>query len=240
MRAALKTVDQVTAGEALAVDFAGSELLLDPAGVAYLAGDRILVVSDMHLEKGSSFARRRVYLPPYDTAATLARLSAMTAKYDPATIISLGDSFHDDEASARMGDDAIAAIGAVARGREMIWVTGNHDPSPPGGVPGQSVEMLATGRIVFRHIPEPAETGHEICGHLHPCARLVRRGKAVRRACFASDGARLVMPSFGVFTGGLNVRDEAYAGLFDASRFRAYMLGQDRVYPVGAGDLRSD
>lgn len=240
MRAALKTVEQATAGEALEIDYAGSRLLLDPAGVACFADERILVVSDMHLEKGSSFARRRVYLPPYDTAATLARLAAMAAKYDPAVIVSLGDAFHDDEASERLGDDAVAAIGAIARGREMIWVTGNHDPSPPAGVPGMSVEMLALGRIVFRHIAERGETDHEVSGHLHPCARLVRRGRAVRRACFASDGARLIMPSFGVFTGGLNVRDEAYAGLFDASRLRAYMLGSDRVYPVGGGDLRAD
>jgi DNA ligase-associated metallophosphoesterase len=240
MRAALKTVEQVTAGEALAIDYAGSELLLDPAGVAYLAEDRILVVSDMHLEKGSSFARRRVYLPPYDTAATLARLAAMAAKYDPATIISLGDSFHDDAASERLGEDAVAAIAAIARGRDMVWVTGNHDPSPPEGVPGLSVDMLALGGVVFRHIADRQETGHEVSGHWHPCARLVRRGRAVRRACFASDGVRLVMPSFGVFTGGLNVRDDAYAGLFDASRFRAYMLGTDRVHAVGARDLHGD
>jgi len=240
MRAALKTVEQVTAGEALAIDYAGSEVLLDPAGAAWFADERLLVVSDMHLEKGSSFARRRVFLPPYDTAATLARLAAMAAKYDPATIVSLGDAFHDDEASERLGEDAIHAIGAIARGRDMVWVTGNHDPSPPEGVPGISVEMLALGRVVFRHIAEADETGHEVSGHWHPCARLVRHGRAVRRACFASDGVRLVMPSFGVFTGGLNVRDEAYAGLFHAATFRAYMLGSDRVHAVGPRDLYGD
>jgi len=240
MRAALKTVEQVTAGEALAIDYAESEVLLDPAGAAYFTDDRLLVVSDMHLEKGSSFARRRVFLPPYDTAATLARLAAMAAKYDPSTIVSLGDAFHDDEASERLGADAIAAIRAIASGRDLVWVTGNHDPSPPEGVPGVSVEMLAFGQTIFRHIAERDETGHEVSGHLHPCARLAREGRAVRRACFASDGVRLVMPSFGVFTGGLNVRDAAYDGLFDASRFRAYMLGTDRVYAVGPKGLIGD
>jgi uncharacterized protein len=240
MRAALKTVDQVTAGEALALPYAGSEVLLDPAGVAYFVEDRILAVSDLHLEKGSSFARRRVYLPPYDTAATLARLAAMVAKYDPATIISLGDGFHDGEASARLGGDALETIGAIAATREMIWVTGNHDPLPPDGVPGQSVEMLALGRTVFRHIPDTSEFGNEVCGHLHPCARIVGGGRSVRRPCFASDGIRLVMPSFGVFTGGLNVRDDAFVGLFEMSRFRAYMLGADRVFPVGARKLFRD
>jgi len=237
---AAKTAEQTQAGETLAIDYAGSELLLDPAGVAYFSEDRILAVSDLHLEKGSSFARSRIYLPPYDTAATLARLAATVAKYDPATIISLGDSFHDDEASARMPDEAVDAIGAIAQGREMIWVTGNHDPSPPENVPGQSVEMLALGRMAFRHIPDTAEFGHEVCGHLHPCARIVGRGRAVRRPCFASDGVRLILPSFGEFTGGLNVCDDAFAGLFEMSRFRAYMLGNERIYPVGPKSLSGD
>lgn len=227
-------------GAALALDFAGGELLLDPAGVAWFPQDRVLVVSDLHLEKGSSFARSRIYLPPYDTAATLARLEAAVGRYQPATVISLGDGFHDDQASARLPDAAVETIAAIARGREMIWVTGNHDPSPPENVPGRSVEMLALGRMVFRHMPDKAEFGHEVCGHLHPCARIVGRGRAVRRPCFASDGTRLVMPSFGAFTGGLNVRDEAFAGLFEMSRFRAYMLGSERVYPVGPENLSAD
>jgi len=237
---ATKAIEQAQPGEALALDYAGSELLLDPAGVAWFPEDRVLAVSDLHLEKGSSFARSRIYLPPYDTAATLARLASAVTRYEPATIISLGDSFHDDEASARLSREAVEAIGAIAQRREMIWVTGNHDPSPPANVPGQSVEMLALGRTVFRHIPDTAEFGHEVCGHLHPCARIVGRGRSVRRPCFASDGVRLILPSFGEFTGGLNVCDNAFAGLFEMSRFRAYMLGSERVYPVGAAKLAAD
>ncbi|GAB4357568.1 MAG: ligase-associated DNA damage response endonuclease PdeM [Oricola sp.] len=224
-------------GESLVLDYAGSELVLDPAGVAWFPAERVLAVADLHLEKGSSFARSRIYLPPYDTAATLARLAAAVARYGPATIVSLGDSFHDDDASARLPGDAVGAIATIAQGRDMIWVTGNHDPSPPDNVPGQSVAMLALGRIVFRHMPDPAEFGHEVCGHLHPCARIAGRGRAVRRPCFASDGVRLMLPAFGAFTGGLNVCDEAFAGLFEMSRFRAYMLGSERVYPVGAARL---
>lgn len=240
MDAAVKPAEPAQTGETVAIDYAGSELVLDPAGIAWFADDRILAVSDLHLEKGSSFARSRIYLPPYDTAATLARLAAAVRRYEPETIISLGDSFHDDEASARLSHEAVETIGAIAQGREMIWVTGNHDPSPPENVPGQSVEMLALGRIVFRHMPDHAEFGHEVCGHLHPCARIVGRGRAVRRPCFASDGVRLILPSFGEFTGGLNVCDDAFAGLFEMSRFRAYMLGSERVYPVGPKSLSAD
>jgi DNA ligase-associated metallophosphoesterase len=240
MRAALKTVEQVTAGEQLLAPFAGSHIRFDPAGAAYFPDERMLVVSDLHLEKGSSFARKRIYLPPYDTAATLARLGALVTKHDPRIIVSLGDSFHDDEGSARLADGALAAIDAMGRGRQIIWVTGNHDPSPPEFVPGDTVDSFAAGPVTFRHAPDRSEFGREVCGHLHPCARIVRRGKSVRRPCFASDGIRLILPSFGVFTGGLNVCDPAFAGLFEVSQLKAYMLGTGRVYPIGAKELCGD
>ena len=62
---------QVPAGE---IEMCGQRLCGDSAGALYWPAERILVVADLHFEKGSSFARRGVLLPPYDTAATLASL----------------------------------------------------------------------------------------------------------------------------------------------------------------------
>ncbi len=74
----------------------------------------------------------------------------------------------------------------------------------------------------------------EIAGHLHPGARLVRRGRSVRRPCFAGDGNRLVMPAFGAFTGSLNVLDRAFSGMFPSDGFTAYMLGSTRLYRIAS------
>ena len=51
-----------------------SRSLADLSGALFWEEQRLLVVSDLHLEKGSSFAARGVLLPPYDTVATLAAL----------------------------------------------------------------------------------------------------------------------------------------------------------------------
>ena len=75
MRPALKSIDEINGGAALEIGFADQLVLLDPAGIAYFPEMGMLVVSDLHLEKASSFARKRIFLPPYDTAATLARLA---------------------------------------------------------------------------------------------------------------------------------------------------------------------
>jgi metallophosphoesterase superfamily enzyme len=86
--------------------------------------------------------------------------------------------------------------------------------------------------LTFRHIPTGA--AGEIAGHLHPVARVAHRGRAVSRRCFAADDMRLVMPAFGAFTGGLNVRDAAFADVFGTLAFRAHMLGADRLYAFAA------
>src|SRR5476649_3105732 len=88
-------------------------LLADLSGALFWKEQRLLVVSDLHLEKGSSFAARGVLLPPYDTVATLGRLAAVIARHDPRMVIALGDSFHDRAAHDRLSTqdrDAIAAL----------------------------------------------------------------------------------------------------------------------------------
>ena len=78
-----------------AFEFAGTELVADPSGALYWPEQSTLVVSDLHFEKGSAYARRGIFLPPYDTRATLKALAAAAAYYKPKRVISLGDSFHD-------------------------------------------------------------------------------------------------------------------------------------------------
>lgn len=223
--------------EAVEVAIAGERALCDPSGALFLPSDRLLVVSDLHLEKGSSYARRGAFLPPYDTAATLKRLHKVIARLRPDAVISLGDSFHDGGGAARLPDVFREHLLALMDGRSWFWVAGNHDPAPAEGLPGDWVSELAAGKLVFRHEPEPGAEG-EIAGHLHPGARIVRRGRSVRRACFACDGARLVMPAFGSLTGNLNVLDRAFSGLFRREQLTAYMLGRNRVYPIAGGMLR--
>ena len=67
-----------------------------------------------------------------------------------------------------------------------------------------------------------------------------RFGRSIRRACFITDGTRLVLPAFGALTGGLNVADRAYASLFTRRQFSVFMLGNDRLYPFTASRLVGD
>jgi hypothetical protein len=203
-------------------------LLADPDGALYWPEQGLLAVADLHLEKGSSFAARGVLLPPYDSAATLARLAHLIARYAPRCVVALGDSFHDGGGPARLARDDRESLSALQRGRDWIWITGNHDPEPAVGIGGAFQATLAIGALTFRHLPTGA--AGEVAGHLHPVARVAHRGRAVSRRCFAADATRMVMPAFGAYTGGLNVRDAAFADLFGTLAFTAHMLGEDRLY----------
>jgi uncharacterized protein len=222
------------------ITIAAVTLAADPAGALYWSDERILVVADLHLEKGSAFAARGVLLPPYDTATTLARLARLIERYAPCLVIALGDSFHDGGGPSRMSDISRRSLTALQRGRDWLWIAGNHDPDPAENIGGRFADALALGALTFRHEPSPRDSYGEIAGHLHPLARVAKRGRAVSRRCFAADGKRLVMPAFGSYAGGLNVRDRAIVALFGALSFTAHMLGGGRLYAVPAARCLSD
>ncbi len=206
----------------------GEALVPLPMGAAYWPAREALLVADLHFEKGSSFARRGVMLPPYDTRTTLKRLAALCREHRPAVVISLGDAFHDRGAEARMDDEDAERLANLVAAHDWLWILGNHDPAPPKRFAGRVERAARIGGLFLTHEPEATCEPGEVAGHLHPCARVMTGSKTLRRRCFVGDGRRLVLPAFGAYTGGLNVLDEAFAPLFAART--AWVMGTDGVY----------
>jgi DNA ligase-associated metallophosphoesterase len=209
------------------------------SGALFLESERMLVVADLHLEKGAAYAARGRLLPPYDSRQTLASLTAAIARFRPAMVVALGDSVHDPRRAGTLHKDDAAVLAGLQRGRDWIWVAGNHDPELPPAFGGTAVAELAVAGVALRHAPDPRWRGPEISGHLHPAGKVRGPGRSVRRRCWVSDGKRCVMPAFGAYAGGLNILDAAFAPLFP-SRFTAHLLGSTRVYAVGPDRLARD
>ena len=227
-------------GRAGEIEVAGARLIADPLGALIYESETMLLVSDLHLEKGSSYARRGVLLPPWDTAATLLRLADLIARWRPRMVIALGDSFHDRNGAARLTPSDRETLRALQARRTWVWIAGNHDPEAPAGFDGETAQSVAVGPLVLRHTPQAGASPGEIAGHLHPVARVVTRGGSVRRRCFVSDGERCVMPAFGAYAGGLNVRDAAYDPLFGSARRIAHVLGRKKVFAVSERSCAAD
>ena len=220
------------------LSLAGLPLVFDLSGALYLPDDRTLVVADLHFEKGSSRARRGFMLPPYDTRETIARLARVLAAYMPRRVIALGDSFHDAGGPGRLLDDDRAALADLQRGRDWLWITGNHDPLLPVSLGGEIADKIAVSGVNFRH--EPGESGDpEIAGHLHPVAKVISRAGRTRRRCFAMSASRCILPAFGAYAGGLNVCDRAFAPLFPEG-LTAHVMGKERIYAIGSARLMGD
>jgi DNA ligase-associated metallophosphoesterase len=216
-----------------------AEVMLRPSGAMWLEAARTLVVADLHLEKGSSYAARGQMLPPYDTRETLGRLEAEIEALAPATVVLLGDTFHDRRSEGRLAADDAERLRGLARGRTLVWVIGNHDADGPQALPGETADELDLLGLTFRHEPQAGLQPGEVAGHLHPAAKVRASRGTVRRRCFVTDAERAILPAFGAYAGGLNVRDAAFAGLFARPPLAA-ALGAARVHAVGWRSLGPD
>ncbi len=222
-----------------AIMIGGVEAWPHASGALYMPSERTLLLSDLHLEKASSYARRGVFLPPYDTRTTLAAVALAIAAFNPRRIIAMGDSFHDRHGAGRLDEADAGALAALQAGRDWLWLTGNHDPEAAPGLGGDVADQAKVAGLTLRHEPSPVCSAPEIAGHLHPVARIRLRGKTLRRRCFIADGTRLILPAMGSLAGGLNVRDMAIAGLFAGTR-EVWMMGEGRVFAVSPALLLPD
>ena len=227
----------VRSERAAEVEINGARVTALPEGALFISDARALVVADLHFEKGSAFARAGQLLPPYDTRLTLSRLAALIEEHRPEVVVSLGDAFHDGGGPGRMALDERRALEAMVARADWVWVEGNHDGASAQTLGGAAMAEVRLGPLLLRH--EPTGEAGELAGHLHPCAKVLGRGRSVRRRCFAFDGARMVLPAFGAYAGGLNVCSEAFERVFPEG-VDALVLGRDKVMPVRRSRLTPD
>lgn len=193
-----------------------------------------LIVADLHLEKASWFASHGQMLPPYDSLATLDRLTRLIAHTSARTIWCLGDNFHDRDGPGRMVGTACDRLAELTAQTDWHWIIGNHDPALPAGIGGSIHDEAECNGLILRHRAEPAETRPELSGHWHPKHRVVARGKAVTRPCFVLGKTRLILPAFGALTGGMPADDQAIMALMPQGA-QAVVSGGSRAmqFPLG-------
>ena len=214
----------------------GAALLADLSGALIWPERRALLVADLHFEKGSHFAARGRLVPPYDTAATLSALAGAIARHGIERVYCLGDSFHDAQAADRLAGSDLVRLRGLTEQCNWTWVVGNHDPDPRGPWGGAVRSEATLGPLVLRHEAVPGPAAGEISGHFHPKAAVRLRGKRLSRRCFVTDGRRLILPSFGAYTGGLSVLDPAIAGHFRKG-FQVLLIGRQGLYRYPAKAL---
>lgn len=188
-----------------------------PSGALWWPERRLLVVADLHLGRAERLAREGgALLPPYETVETLDRLDGEVDRLKPRLVVSLGDSFDDLTAARHLDEDVVLRLDRLAAGRRLIWISGNHDPGPVN-LPGTHLDEAVIDGVHLRHIADTTRAGAEISAHFHPKAHVSVKGRRISRRCFLVTGERVILPAFGTYTGGLDVKDRAFDALTDRS-----------------------
>ena len=227
--------EQLAQARLLPVSFGQRTWLLDGRGVAYLPHKDLLVVSDLHLEKGSFLGSFGHPIPHFDSRATLDRLAAIIDDYQPSTLMCLGDSFHDANSLARMQSQDVDhlrhLISSVPRWQ---WVLGNHDPHIPPQLAGERWSRLCIDTIGFCHEPEVnwSAASYQVIGHFHPKVRHRAGRQSVTGRCFALAEKIMILPAFGQYTGGLWVEHEVMQPLIPAAQRRCFILQPPQIFAL--------
>jgi hypothetical protein len=193
-RAAISGGDEIMPVTGI-VGVGGFAFIADPSGALYLAEDGVLLVADLHLEKGSAFAARGMMLPPYDSRATLAALAIVLARYRPRTVIVLGDSLHDRKLRGPAGPRTTPSASRALADRPQPDLGGGQPRHRRAARTCRAKPWPTNCRwpgLIFRHEPQAGLQPGEVAGHLHPCAP--RWPRPARQRCagaaFVSDQER--------------------------------------------------
>jgi uncharacterized protein len=215
--------------------FSGHALLALSRGALFWPARQALLVADLHLEKASWFARRGQMLPPYDSIATLADLTALAVATRAEEIWCLGDSFHDRFGCDRLPERARAMLTALTQETAWTWIVGNHDLGFTDHCGGRIVEEAEVDGLILRHQARPGEARPELSGHFHPKLRISHRGRLISRRCFVATATKLILPAFGSLTGGLDAAHPEIARALGAPA-EALVPVADRLlrFPIAA------
>lgn len=191
---------------ARAIVVAGETVLLLAQKALYWPREKLLVVADIHFGKAASFRAQGVPVPRGTTSQNLDALDALLAQYEIGRIVFLGDFLHARAAHASATQRAMLAWRSRHPGLALTLVRGNHDrhAGDPAGALGIELvdEPHPIGPFWFCHHPDIAAPGYVLAGHVHPAYLLSTRVDSLRLPCFVVGAARMVLPSFGAFTGG--------------------------------------
>jgi uncharacterized protein len=188
--------------------------LLPEKAALWLEQDTLLV-TDLHLGKAETFQALGLAVPSGHHDQDLECLHQLCQKVQPTSLAILGDLFH-----ARVGLNE-ALVKSIAEAFEkleldILWIAGNHDRQLHNLVDTLGVRLeheLLTDELLLTHKPTQEDVPN-ICGHLHPRARLWVQKEKIDLPCFVLEKNTLILPAFGSFTAGTQMKKNASRGLY--------------------------
>jgi DNA ligase-associated metallophosphoesterase len=195
---------------ALTVELGGEQLILLPQKAAFWPRERMLIIADIHFGKAAAFRSFGIPVPRGTTTENLQALDALIELTGARHILFLGDFLHARAAHAASTQSAMLAWRQRRCELILTLVRGNHDKHAGDPAVQLGIDLVdepyTVGPYSFCHHPDIAAPGYVLAGHVHPVYVLATRSDALRLPCFIAGPQRMILPSFGAFTGGHALR----------------------------------
>ena len=184
-------------------------ILFDSSGSIYITKLGILLISDLHIGKSYSCAKNGNFLPPFEIDETIEKIKSIVDFYNPKKIISLGDSFHEASTLEIIDKIYIKNLNKIFKEREVIFIDGNHDAELKSKEKIDAIftDSLKLDNFNFTHIKNSKIINNlfEFSGHFHPKVSIIFNRVTYSLKCFVLGKNFCILPSFGTYTGGLNI-----------------------------------
>ena len=218
------------------LNFCNHGLQICKEGVLFWLEKEIAIVSDLHLEKGSSYASSGQYIPPYDSEETLLKLLDILNNYRVKKVILLGDTFHDKDAFLRMTSKVRFLFEDFTKKYEVIFILGNHENKIKiEGIKFHQEYIVDNIHFLHEAIQKNI---NQISGHFHPVASIKVSSKKITSKCLIHSNNHIILPSFGEFTGGLNINDPVLKP-FTSEDYNTYFLTKNSIYKFSTKVIES-
>lgn len=195
-------------------------LELMPQKAVFWQEQNALLISDVHVGKIAHFRREGIPVPQEAMQDNFQRLNQLIDLKTPEKLYILGDLFH---STPNEEWDLFFSWLQENQKLKVEVILGNHDRSMPlFSFPQHLVmhtEALNVNSLLLRHDPadEMVDDTFAICGHIHPVSVLRKRGLRLRLPCFYMRKKQLILPGFGYFTGGYEVKAKPGERIFAAA-----------------------
>jgi len=205
------------------VEIAGERLLLLPEKAVYWPAQAMLIIADIHFGKAASFRAQGIPVPRGTTTENLLGLEALIERHGARHVVFLGDFLHARAAHASSTQQAMLAWRRSRPDLRLTLVRGNHDKHAGDPAAVLDIELVdephMVGPFAFCHHPDLdlGGGGYALAGHVHPAWVLATRFDSLRLPCFVVGSERMILPSFGSFTGGHVVTRAAGDAIFVTS-----------------------
>jgi DNA ligase-associated metallophosphoesterase len=206
---------------AVDIAVAGETLVLLPQKAVLWPRERMLIIADIHFGKAAAFRSFGIPVPRGTTTENLETLDGLIDATGADHVLFLGDFLHARAAHASSTQAAMLAWRRRRCDLTLTLVRGNHDKHAGDPAAELGIDLVdepwTVGPFAFCHHPDLAADEYILAGHVHPAYVLATRFDALRLPCFVVGPSRMILPSFGAFTGGYTVHPAPGERLFVSS-----------------------